>query len=133
MVSVSRETGFQFVRFAFVGLANTIIDLGFYFILTRYLGFLGSLIFVAKGVSFLIATFNSFVWNRYWTFGKGFEFQWRELIKFYTVVGSGIFINLGVHYVNTIYFGVNDLFSACISAGFTAIWGFVLSKYIVFR
>ena len=129
----SENTYSQFIRFCLIGVLNTTIDLALYYVLTRYLDFSGNLIFLAKGVSSLIATFNSFIWNRLWTFQKGLVFNWSEVVTFYSVVGTGIFINLGVHYINTALLGLNDLLSAFISAGFTALWGFGLAKYIVFK
>lgn len=94
---------------------------------------MGELIFIAKGISFIIATFNSFLFNRFWTFKKEGGFLWKELFTFYTVIGSGIFINIGVHFLDVNFFGINDLASSIVSAGFTAVWGFVLAKYIVFK
>jgi putative flippase GtrA len=127
------RTTSQFVKFCVVGVLNTAVDLLFYFLLTRYLGLGGELIYIAKGSSFIIATLNSFVLNRLWTFKQAGSFQWAEMLKFYLAVGSGIFINVGVHYINVQFLGINDLASSLITALFTAAWGFTLVRYFVFK
>jgi putative flippase GtrA len=133
MIESFKFTGVQFVRFATVGVINTVVDISIYFLLTRYLGFGMELIFVAKAISYIVATLNSFFLNRLWTFGKKEAFQWRELLLFYLTVGSGIFINVGVHFINVHVLSLNDMVSVLIAAVLTAIWGFLWSKYFVFR
>ena len=123
----------QFVKYCMVGVVNTCIDLIIYFALTRYVGFAGGFIFVAKGISFYIATLNSYFLNRTWTFGRQDNHTLKELVGFYLVVGSGIFINTGVHFVNVYFLHMNDLISAGIAALGTAVWGFTLARSYIFK
>jgi putative flippase GtrA len=124
---------YRFIKFCAVGVVNTALDLLIYFVLTRHLGFNGELIYVAKAASFIIATLNSFLLNRIWTFERKDNFQWAELFKFYATAGSGIFINLGIHFINVQLLGVNDIASSLIAALFTAVWGFTMVRYFVFK
>lgn len=81
----------------------------------------------------MLATFNSFIFNRLWTFRETLPFAWVELFKFYATIGSGLLINLGVHFINVQLLHVNDLISALISALCTAVWGFLVLKTFVFK
>ena len=126
-------TGFQFVKFCVVGAINTLIDVLIYFLLTRYLGFALGLIFVAKAISYVLATLNSFFLNRFWTFEKRDAFEWRKMLLFYITVGSGIFINVAAHFINVEILMLNDIFSSLVAAALTALWGFSWSKYFIFR
>lgn len=128
-----RHPGFQFVRFCAVGVVNTALDFLIYFILTRYIGFTAGLIFSAKAISYLLATVNSFFLNRHWTFEIHGAVKWHTVLLFFITVGSGIFINVGVHFIDVKMLALNDLLSTLIAAALTAVWGFLWSKYLVFR
>lgn len=111
----------QFAKFAIVGGTSTVIDLG----LHRYLMFnapygdgllrdaFGS--WLRENLSFLfggatpydasfpmfkiltsgIAMFNSFIWNRRWTFKiKGKEDRHKQLVKFFAVSIAGVGLNV---------------------------------------
>jgi len=119
--------------FCLVGVSNTAIDFLVYFFLTRYLGFIGDLLFVAKIVSYFVATLNSYLLNRSWTFAKSGSVTWKEFGKFYALMGSGVLINVGVYIVNTRILGMSDLISLFIAAVFTAVWGYALSRTFIFR
>lgn len=56
----------EFIRFCVVGVLNTVIDLGLFALLTRLVG-LDPLI--ANVLSFTTGATNSFLLNKYWTFG----------------------------------------------------------------
>jgi putative flippase GtrA len=49
-----------------------------------------------KGFSFLIATTNSFFWNKYWTFGARQPATSGEAVKFYGVAIAGWAVNVAV-------------------------------------
>ena len=104
-----------------------------YVILTRYLGFTGNWIYAAKALAYVVATFNSFVMNRLWTFERRGQYQISEIVRFYLFVGSGVFLNTGVHFIDVHFFGINDILSSLIAAVFTAGWGFTFAKFVVFQ
>lgn len=133
MIPHLKLTGVQFLKFCAVGVTNTALDISTYVLLTRYLGFTMDLIFLAKAISYILATLNSFFFNRLWTFKKQNPFRWRELALFYLAVGNGLFINVGVHFINVSVLSLNDIVSVLIAAALTALWGFFWSKYMVFK
>ncbi len=133
----------QMGRFLLVGALNTFIDLGVLNILILLSGITAGLWFSAfKSVSFLVATINSYFWNKHWTFGKGGNaFAGKEFSKFVVVTAIGMLVNVGIAslIVNVIgvQFGVSEKMWATIGAVtasfFAWAWNFLSSKFIVFK
>ncbi len=130
-------------KFALTGALNTFIDLGILNILIWISGAAsGTLFSVFKAISFLVATINSYFWNKHWTFEKGKNvFAAKEFSKFLIVTAIGLSINVGIAslVVNVIgpQFEISKEIWATVGA-FTAIlfawiWNFLSSKFIVFK
>jgi putative flippase GtrA len=66
----------QIIKFCFVGILNTIIGYGAFFILVNYLYYL-----VALLIAHIIGVIHSFLWNKFWIF-KTKKFNLEEFIKF---------------------------------------------------
>ncbi len=88
----------QVARYGLIGVFNTILNLAIINILILWSG-------VASGytadtfavISFVIVVTNSFLWNKYWTFGGSAEKKTSaEYIQFFVVSISGALINLGI-------------------------------------
>lgn len=126
-----KELGTQFTKFVSVGVLNTMVDMGVYFALTRYTDFFSLHLTTSKTISYIVALTFSYFANSLWTFRS--DFTQRKLVTFYFTVGSGVFINVGVHYLFIDLLAVNDLLSVLVAAGGTAIWGFSLAKIVVFK
>jgi putative flippase GtrA len=122
----------QFAIFSLIGILNTAVDFGVYYVLTRNLNFL-EFALAAKAISFCFGVLFSFFMNRYWTFSKRESVVSGELIRFFGTVGSGIFINMGVYYFTIAVLGLHDLFGVLLAAAATALWGFLFSKFYVFK
>jgi putative flippase GtrA len=63
----------RFIKFAFVGVIGTVIDLGISNILMRFVFHVtkenaGTPVLIASTIGFTIAVVNNFIWNRYWTY-----------------------------------------------------------------
>jgi putative flippase GtrA len=68
-------------RFCAVGLSNTMIDFVIFFIFV-YIGFS---VFVSQTVAFSAGMFNSFLWNRLWTFKVCNPVTMIEVLRFITI------------------------------------------------
>jgi dolichyl-phosphate beta-glucosyltransferase len=126
-------TSQQFLKFCVVGVLNTGVDFSIYYLLSREFWTFASSIHGDKAASYLVATLCSFVVNRYWTFTKFESINGSEIIRFYTTVGMGIFVNVGVQYIVVTLFNFNDLLGVLIASLFTALWGFAFAKFFVFK
>jgi len=134
---------YQAGKFALVGALNTFIDLGILNILIWFTGIATGLWYsVFKGISFLIATINSYFWNKHWTFEKGEKaFAPREFSKFLVVTIVGLGINVGIASIVVNVLGPQWGITAKMWATFGAltatllawVWNFFSSKFIVFK
>ncbi len=121
----------QIVKFAFIGVINTLIDLALYFVLTRYTSFFGDHLVTAKIVSFVIGSIFSFFANHRWTFRRNHPPQIREVAKFYFTVAVAVIINAGCVEV-LLRIIDSDIVAVIIATFVTFIWNFVMSKFWVF-
>jgi putative flippase GtrA len=134
---------FQAGKFVMVGALNTFIDLGVLNLLMLFFGVASGLFFaVFKGISFLVATTNSYFWNKHWTFQKREKvFSSQEFYKFLIVTTIGLFINVGV--ASFVFSKVSPWFEVslemwgtigAVTAALIAwVWNFLSSKFIVFK
>jgi len=141
---------YQLAKFVLVGALNTFIDWG----ILNVLIFLtsatsGYLYTVFKGVSFLVATSNSYAWNKFWTFKKpvGQEVAvhkkttGKEFLQFFVISVIGFLFNVGMAtFIVNVWgpqSGIDERIWANIGAlGGTLcglLWNFLGYKLIVFK
>lgn len=129
---------YQFAKFFLVGGLNVLIDLGVLNLLIFLSGTGAGLLYsLFKGISFLVATVNSYFWNKYWTFkSTGGKFD-----QFLVVSAIGLVVNVGVAslVVNLVgpQFGLAVKTWANVGAILGSVvglfWNFVGYKFIVFK
>ena len=79
----------QIIRFLCVGLMNTVVGYGSFFLLVNYLTYL-----IALLVAHLIGVTHSFFWNKYWIF-KTRKLTTAEFVKF-NIVYAFVYITNAV-------------------------------------
>jgi putative flippase GtrA len=121
----------QFIRFGLVGLLNTAVDGGLYFLLTRRLG-LGDAEILAKVISYTVAVLNSYMWNRSWTFASRRSPRYT-LLPFALVNFFGLAVNSGVMYAGLHLLRLVDGLALILAMSTTFLWNFTMSKLVVFR
>ncbi len=123
----------QFIIFCLVGTTNAIIDFAVYLFLTRVLNVWSEQLTYATMVSFLVANFNSYFMNKYWTFKNKEKLHHVQLPKFFVVTVLGLGLNALCFYILTYYFGLFDVLSKVIVAGIVLFWNFTLNKFWTFK
>jgi putative flippase GtrA len=129
-----RITG-QAIRFVIVGLINTGVDLGVFYLL----GLIPGIPHVAaKGISYFAGICNSFVWNKYWTFNAGRSEQGkREFAVFFAVNMPPLAVNVVVFTLLGIWIDSGTLWVRMLKAFAAAVvsvtWNFLGSRYWAFR
>lgn len=92
---------FQFAKFAAVGSLNSFVDLGIFNLLSYLfvdeIKNISKVLFITfKSISFFVATLNSYLWNKNWTFGDKEKTHAETLVKFYVITIINYFLNIGV-------------------------------------
>jgi len=121
----------QAVKFGIVGVLNTGVDLGAYFVLTRWLGMAG-LPVEAKAISYSLGIVNSFFWNRTWTF-RSQTSAWRTFAPFVLANLVGLGMNAGGMQLGLNVLHQQELVSLALATALTLAWNFAVSKFIIFR
>jgi putative flippase GtrA len=86
----NKQERIRFLKFAFVGVTGTVVDFGLMNLLR--LAFDIPLIW-AQAISFTIAVFNNFLWNRFWTYPDSrSKAAHRQLIQFILINIVGIVV-----------------------------------------
>lgn len=138
----------QFFKFAVVGVLNTGVDWGMFFLL-RLLPFFAMAETLAKGISFWVAATNSFVLNSLWTFREEFEEGMEEsksklargsayYIKFMLVSIVGCILNTWIfsfarHHLFPADATWARLLSLALASGTVMIWNFSANKWWTYR
>lgn len=92
----------QFLRFAMVGFLNTLIDFGVLNGLLWWDGYpVGWRLFVYNALAFSIASTNSYLINKRWTFGDSRPASLSQAGLFFFLTSIGLFINCTVVYLFT--------------------------------
>jgi glycosyltransferase involved in cell wall biosynthesis len=122
----------QALRFAVVGVLNTLLDASLYFSLTRATIFFSDHLVVAKFVSFMAGTLSSLVLNRSWTFEIRGRYQLDEVVRFYTTVSISLVVNVA-SMTALLTLGVHDLAALLFATILTFTTNFTLSRSWVFK
>ena len=132
----------QITKFTIVGGLNTFLDFAVLNFLIASSGIVSGAGFsFSKGISFIVATINSYFWNRHWTFESRNREEGLQFIQFLVISTIGLFINVGIAsvIVNKIgpLGGISPTLWANIGAltatAASLIWNFLGYKFIVFR
>jgi len=133
---------FQFGKFILVGGLNTVVDFGVLNLLIFLTSITSGWFYsIFKAISFLVATLNSYFWNKFWTFGKhNTTKSAREFLQFLIVSITGLCINVGMASLVVNKIGVQWGLSSEVWANIGAaagsisglLWNFLGYKFIVF-
>ena len=132
---------FQLAKFSVTGFLNAAIDFGILNFLIFTTGIASGIGFSTfKAGSFVVASINSFFWNRYWVFGSKNRLT-KEYLQFIVISLVGISLNVGSAsiIVNGIHlqFGLSPQawanIGAVVGAAIGLIWNFLGYKFIVFK
>jgi putative flippase GtrA len=121
---------FTFVRFSLVGALNTLIDFLVFFLLNHGLG-----VFYlwAQIASYSCGVFNSFLFNKYWTFRKRRTPFGNELVKFLIVNFLSLVVSVVILYSLNTFFHFDVILSKLITTFSGVTFNFVGSKFWVFN
>lgn len=120
----------QFVKFGIVGFSSTVIDWGIFYFLNYVFGIY---YLIAKVLSFSVAVFNSFFWNRRWTFRSNDPRKMYEFSKFLVIALVGLSLNALIMYLAVDGYHLRKIFGLMAATGFVTIWNFLANKFWTFK
>jgi putative flippase GtrA len=129
---------FQFGKFAAVGFSNTAINWGVINVVSDPETLAPSAYAAVVALAFVIATANSFLWNKFWSFEKkettGMS---REALVFYVITGGGLLINTlvatGVRALGPDTALWAGIIAPAAATATTMFWNFFGYKLVVFK
>lgn len=116
------------MRFCVVGAVNTGIDFGVFFCLFYILGWP---LLMAHGLAFSVAVVNSYLLNKFWSFGEKDGVSATQALRFFAVNGSGLLVSSVVIYAAGFYMPVWA--AKIVAIGASLIWNYGGSSLFVFR
>ena len=117
----------DFMKYSLVGVSGVFVNLGLYFLLTRYYE-ISEL--VAPLIAIESALISNFILNNFWTFGKRItESRIRvKFLKFHLVSGFSALINYSAFLTLFLVFGLYDILANLIGIGLAAIANYLINS-----
>jgi putative flippase GtrA len=103
-----KKTFWQLVKFAIVGVLNTLVDFAVFQTLNLLLGW----VYVAQVFGYTCGIVNSYLWNSNWTFREQRTRSLREMVLFLVVNLVSLCVSLGVIWLCREVFGVTNEWAA---------------------
>lgn len=126
----------RFLKFALVGASGVGVNEGLYWLLTRLAGLVGSLDIWAVVIGTETSVVTNFILNNYFTFADrrqpGSKSFLKRLLRFNLVSLAGVGITVGVFYILTRSFGVQEPYDLlALLAGITVamLWNYLANNW----
>lgn len=124
----TKEKFIQFAKFCLVGLTNTAIGLGSYYVLL----WLGVNYLISNAASWVISVLNAFYWNNKYVF-KNETIWFYSLLKTYISYGFSFLLGLILLYLLVEWCGISEIFAPLLILIITIPVNFLLNKFWTFR
>jgi dolichol-phosphate mannosyltransferase len=137
LFSLMRRTGelLRFIKFCLVGASGVGVNLGIFWLLTRYGGMRES-DFLALAIAIEVSIITNFILNEFITFrdrrAPGASFILR-LLKFNAICVAGAGIQAGVYALFYHVWGVYDILSDLIGIIIATLWNYVLNIWLTWK
>lgn len=131
----------RIVRFGAVGILNTLIDFAVLNLLLKLVaGSEGGPLLLCNATAFLVASLNSYFFNRKWTFQQKDRATLRQFLTFFALTAGGLLVNTLTLYLLVAAFVppassasllvVNVAKAAATVA--SLVWNYLAYRYVVF-
>ena len=100
----AKKTIWQMVKFAIVGVLNTLVDFAMFQTLNLTLGW----VYAAQVLGYTAGVVNSYLWNSSWTFREQRTRSFREIALFLLVNLASLGVSLGMIWLCREVFGVTN-------------------------
>ena len=122
----------QFIKFGLVGVFNTVIGLGIYYVFIWIDDSIGMAL-LGQAVGWTCGVLNAFILNRLFVFKESKEVWWKILLKLYVAYGLSLVITLVLTFLLIEVLGVSMVLTPLLILFVTVPLNFLMSKYWSFR
>lgn len=119
----------QFFKFGIVGLSNTVISLGMYYLLV----FFNVNYIVANTIAFVVSVLNAYYWNNKYVFNKKEKGHGKSMVKVFASYGSTFLLSTGLLFLMVNILGISELIAPLINLIITIPLNFILNKFWAFK
>lgn len=119
----------QFIKFSLVGVLNTAIHYGVFYVLYSFGGFYHLL---ASGIGFCVAVVHSYILNKLWTFKRRGSPVRQEFSKFFVVNIVSLGVNLAGMAILVELLSVDPRIAQLVTIGITLVINFLGNKFWTF-
>lgn len=120
----------QIVRFGLVGVLNTFVDAGIYYLLSRS-GLMHDLV-LAKAISYALGVLNSYYWNKAWTFRSHVESR-RAFLPFVLANLLAVGLNTWGMHLALETLALPETGALLLATAMTFLWNFIANKFFIFK
>lgn len=119
----------QFIKFGLVGVSNTLISLGTYYLLY----FWGVNYLIANTAGFVISVLNSYYWNNKYVFKKTQNGNLKPLIKTFMSYGVTFLLSTALLFVMVQCAKISEVIAPVITLVITIPINFIMNKFWAFK
>ena len=117
-----------FIKFCIIGVTNSII----YYVIYYYILFILDVNYlIACTVGYFFGILNGYIWSSKFVFKKNKSIN--NMMKFFIVYISALFINLGIMYICVDTYNMHKLVAPIFAIGIGTIYNFTLNKIWTFK
>jgi putative flippase GtrA len=124
---LSNKTIMQFIIFCVIGISNTVVQLGVYYLLLSF----NVYYLMSNVIAFFFSVMNSYVWNKRFTFKEKGSTK-LTIVKIYLSYGITTLLSTALLYLLVSIIGLNKYISPVINIVIITGINFLFQKYFVF-
>ena len=119
----------KLIRFSIVGVGNTLVNWGIFFILNAF----GVYYIISNIIAYIIATINSYIWNSLWVFKYGQGLDINTSVKFFILNLVGLTANTTIMYILVDILNLNKFMALVLASVVVVIMNYTINKLWVFK
>lgn len=120
---------FKFFKFCLVGVSNTAISLGVYYI---FILINKDYYLIGNTIGFIVSVLNSYFWNSKFVFKKTDEVS-KTIIKTFLAYGTNLLLGTGLLYLFVDLLNISEIIAPLINLIFTIPLNYLLNKFWVMK
>lgn len=124
------QLGNQFIRFGLVGLSNTGISLGVYYV---FILIDKDLYLIGNTIGFFVSVLNAYYWSNKFVFQKSEKGHLKPLVKTYLSYGITFLLSTVLLFIMVQYLQVRETIAPLLVLVVTIPLNFLLNKYWSFK